>query len=546
MKFTTWTRLEFIGLCLCILAIPALATTVTVGSATLPAVGSSTDIVITGDSFPDGLFGYIMNASFNDPSIAEITAVTFPAWVTWSEQGVLPSTDLRLKVLTFTDHSTSTDLPLVTLTVRGKAAGTTLLNLSVRDMASMTGSSIYPTIVPGTIIVGGVPTTGSLNITSSPTGATVTVDGTTYGTTPELVSGLSAGSHSVGVSMTGYQTYSGTASVTAGTETPVNVVLTPVSPTTGSLSITSSPSGATVTVDGTGYGLTPVVVSGLSPGSHTLELSLTGYQAYSGTATVTAGVQTPVNVVLTPVSPTTGSLSITSSPSGATVTVDGTGYGTTPAIVSSLSPGSHTLGLSLTGYQAYSGTATVTAGVQTPVNVVLTPEPVGEPGYLTLFTFPNKAIVTVDGTVIGTSPLMDAAISPGIHTLKVSASGYSEYTTTLEVISDQHKRMPFVILKRTSGGGVPTPTLTTTVTQTPSPGETGGISVKSFPKNAVIFLNNEVKGNTPATIQGLAPGEYELKLVYPRYQTKVKTVTVEAGKITAVPLILMFPDRYTR
>ena len=473
MKFTTWTRLEFIGLCLCILAIPALATTVTVGSATLPAVGSSTDIVITGDSFPDGLFGYIMNASFNDPSIAEITAVTFPAWVTWSEQGVLPSTDLRLKVLTFTDHSTSTDLPLVTLTVRGKAAGTTLLNLSVRDMASMTGSSIYPTIVPGTIIVGGVPTTGSLNITSSPTGATVTVDGTTYGTTPELVSGLSAGSHSVGVSMTGYQTYSGTASVTAGTETPVNVVLTPVSPTTGSLSITSSPSGATVTVDGTGYGLTPVVVSGLSPGSHTLELSLTGYQAYSGTATVTAGVQTPVNVVLTP-------------------------------------------------------------------------EPVGEPGYLTLFTFPNKAIVTVDGTVIGTSPLMDAAISPGIHTLKVSASGYSEYTTTLEVISDQHKRMPFVILKRTSGGGVPTPTLTTTVTQTPSPGETGGISVKSFPKNAVIFLNNEVKGNTPATIQGLAPGEYELKLVYPRYQTKVKTVTVEAGKITAVPLILMFPDRYTR
>jgi hypothetical protein len=374
----------------------------------------------------------------------------------------------------------------------------------------------------------------------------VTVDGTGYGLTPVVVSGLSPGSHTLELSLTGYQAYSGTATVTAGFQTPVNVVLTPVSPTTGSLSITSSPSGATVTVDGTGYGLTPVVVSGLSPGSHTLELSLTGYQAYSGTATVTAGVQTPVNVVLTPVSPTTGSLSITSSPSGATVTVDGTGYGTTPAIVSSLSPGSHTLGLSLTGYQAYSGTATVTAGVQTPVNVVLTPEPVGEPGYLTLFTFPNKAIVTVDGTVIGTSPLMDAAISPGIHTLKVSASGYSEYTTTLEVISDQHKRMPFVILKRTSGGGVPTPTLTTTVTQTPSPGETGGISVKSFPKNAVIFLNNEVKGNTPATIQGLAPGEYELKLVYPRYQTKVKTVTVEAGKITAVPLILMFPDRYTR
>jgi len=546
MNHSTLMRLEILGLCLCMLALPALATTLTVGSAALPAAGATTSIAITGDNFPDGLRGYSMNATFTDPSIAEVIGITFPPVMLFAENSTVPSTDFKMKAATFSVTAGSTDVTLATLTLKGKTAGTTSLNLDISQITAIGGGLITPAIVPGTIIVGGVPTTGSLNITSSPTGATVTVDGTTYGTTPELVSGLSAGSHSVGVSMTGYQTYSGTASVTAGTETPVNVVLTPVSPTTGSLSITSSPSGATVTVDGTGYGLTPVVVSGLSPGSHTLELSLTGYQAYSGTATVTAGVQTPVNVVLTPVSPTTGSLSITSSPSGATVTVDGTGYGTTPAIVSSLSPGSHTLGLSLTGYQAYSGTATVTAGVQTPVNVVLTPEPVGEPGYLTLFTFPNKAIVTVDGTVIGTSPLMDAAISPGIHTLKVSASGYSEYTTTLEVISDQHKRMPFVILKRTSGGGVPTPTLTTTVTQTPSPGETGGISVKSFPKNAVIFLNNEVKGNTPATIQGLAPGEYELKLVYPRYQTKVKTVTVEAGKITAVPLILMFPDRYTR
>ena len=170
-----------------------------------------------------------------------------------------------------------------------------------------------------------------------------------------------------------------------------------------------------------------------------------------------------------------------------------------------------------------------------------------DPGYLTVFSFPGKATVIIDGTAIGITPQIDIALSPGSHTLKVSAAGYSEYISNVDVISGQHKRLPFVILQRTSGGGgFPTPTITTTVTQTGSPGETGGMSVKSFPKNAVIYLNNEVKGNTPATIQGLAPGDYELKLVYPRYQTKVKTVTVEAGKITAVPLILMFPDRFTR
>ncbi len=88
--------------------------------------------------------------------------------------------------------------------------------------------------------------------------------------------------------------------------------------TTGSLSISSSPSGVSVYVDGTYRGVTPLIVSDLSPGSHQVRLARTGYYDYTRTVSVTSGGTTYVSATLSQVSAaaTTGSLSIGSSPSG--------------------------------------------------------------------------------------------------------------------------------------------------------------------------------------------------------------------------------------
>ena len=73
-------------------------------------------------------------------------------------------------------------------------------------------------------------------------------------------------------------------------------------PTTGTLRIASSPQGASVTVDGTPVGTTPVQVTA-GAGPHTVVLTKSGYQTATRQVTVTAGQTSYLNVTLTPTPP---------------------------------------------------------------------------------------------------------------------------------------------------------------------------------------------------------------------------------------------------
>jgi hypothetical protein len=106
---------------------------------------------------------------------------------------------------------------------------------------------------------------------------------------------LAIGSHTLTATKAGYQTLTQTVIVTAGTTTvSLNLV-----PATGSLYVTSVPTGADLFVDGSGRGTTPRTVSGLSPGSHTVKVSKAGYQDYTTTVTISDSVTTNLDVPLT-------------------------------------------------------------------------------------------------------------------------------------------------------------------------------------------------------------------------------------------------------
>jgi hypothetical protein len=68
-------------------------------------------------------------------------------------------------------------------------------------------------------------TTGSVLIETRPTGATVSIDGKVMGTAPMRVPELSAGSHSVRVSLAGHKTLTTTVVVRAGQQTPLKLSL---------------------------------------------------------------------------------------------------------------------------------------------------------------------------------------------------------------------------------------------------------------------------------------------------------------------------------
>jgi hypothetical protein len=65
---------------------------------------------------------------------------------------------------------------------------------------------------------------------------------------------------------------------------------------TGSLSITTTPAGATIFIDGSQQGITPVTIADLAPGGHTMLLKRDGYQDLSAPVTINAG-QTLVSTV---------------------------------------------------------------------------------------------------------------------------------------------------------------------------------------------------------------------------------------------------------
>ena len=79
----------------------------------------------------------------------------------------------------------------------------------------------------------------------------------------------------------------------------LSFTITAPAPTTGALRVTSSPSGAAVTLDGAPFGTTPVEHGGIAPGTHTVHLTKAGYSDETRQVTITAGMTTSLNVPLT-------------------------------------------------------------------------------------------------------------------------------------------------------------------------------------------------------------------------------------------------------
>lgn len=84
-------------------------------------------------------------------------------------------------------------------------------------------------------------------------------------------------------------------------------------PATGSVSVATSPKGASIVIDGVQRGISPATIPGLSPGSHTLLVKLDGYADLSVPVSVTGGQTKDYALVLTPLA---GAATATPAPPG--------------------------------------------------------------------------------------------------------------------------------------------------------------------------------------------------------------------------------------
>ncbi|WP_457637788.1 PEGA domain-containing protein [Oceanithermus sp.] len=277
------------------------------------------------------------------------------------------------------------------------------------------------------------PVTGTLDVSSSPSGAKVYINGSYRGRTP-LTLGLNPGSYDVEIRLDGYQTYRARVRVQAGKTSRLSPRLARVV-TTGNLSVNSLPQGAEVYVDGSYRGRTPLNVS-LNEGTYDVELRLPGYETYVARVRVRSGKTSRLAPRLQPVV-TTGTLEIYSTPSGAEAYVDGVFSGYTPVTVN-LDAGSHEVEVKMGGYGAYRTRVSVQPGSSVRVNARLAPAKATLDLYLN-----TNAEVFLDGYPLGTTKdgHLTVKVDPGDRELVLIATGYHAYVKTIHLAPGSYSRI---------------------------------------------------------------------------------------------------------
>ncbi|MBP1929028.1 hypothetical protein J2741_001575 [Methanolinea mesophila] len=428
---------------------------------------------------------------------------------------------------------------------------------------------------------------GSLQISSTPAGATIFIDGEQAGLTPATVTNLTLGYHDVVLRKTGYQDWGTQAYVHFRQTTSVSAILVPLGPTvtptvtptttitptpttitptptitpvlTGSLSVFSTPTNAAVMVDNVFVGRTPLIRSGITAGTHKVEVDKDGYHSYEVQVTVQSGSTTTVIANLVPETPATTPITTvpTTSP---TTTIPTTSPTTEPTT-----------------------TATTTVPTTTPTTVTPTTTTTVTPtGTLQVFSTPTNASVRVDNVFVGKTPLFLNGVAAGTHKVEVDKEGYHSYETQVTVQAGSTTTLiatlipetptptptitltppptftpttsPTTTIPTTSPTTEPTTTATTTVptttpttvtpTTTTTVTPTGTLQVFSTPTNASVRVDNVFVGKTPLFLNGVAAGTHKVEVDKEGFHSYEAQVQVQAGSTTTV-IATLIPETQT-
>jgi cysteine-rich repeat protein len=348
---------------------------------------------------------------------------------------------------------------------------------------------------------------GSINAKTTPSGASLYIDGILNGVTPIIVKNVTKGSHGIRLFKSGYLSYNSIVTVNSGQETTINENLTVVP---GSINAKSTPSGARVYLNGTLKGVTNTTITDVAPGSYLVKMSKQDYKSYEKNITITSGQVTIVSSILT-ILP--GLINATSNPTGATVYLDNVYKGTTPKNITGISPGNHTLKFTKTDYFNYTTSVDVFAGTAKNLDVTLS---YSLGGIHVTSTF-SGANISVDGVYKGTTPKNITGLTQGNHTVKFAKYGYYGSTMVIGVIASNNQSVLGTLIAMPNGT----------------------IEAISDPKGASIYIDGYPKSSTNRNVTGIPVGSRTVKLVKTGYQNYTSVVDVYQNQRTTVNVNLI-------
>ena len=381
-----------------------------------------------------------------------------------------------------------------------------------------------------------LPTVATLTVTSIPSGASVYIDGDFIGQTPLHDYEIDTGSQrekqiEVRLELSGYKNRVAQLTLRGGQQTPLDVGLEKFSPRTGTLTVTSTPSGADIYVDNTWIGKTPLTSYEVDTGVQhekqvTVGLVLSGYRNHVAQLTLRGGQQTPLDVRLEKSISRTGTLTVTSTPSGASVYIDGDLIGQTPLRDYEIDTGSQRekqieVRLEFSGYENRVTQLTLRGGQQTPLDVRLE-KSISRTGTLTVTTIPRGASVYIDGDPIGQTPLPDYKIDTGSRrekqvTVGLVLSGYKNHVAQLTLRGGQQTPLDVRLEKF-----IP---------------RIGTLTVTSTPGGASVYIDGDLIGQTPLHDYEIDTGsqrekQVEIRLELSGYKSHLSKLTLKGGQQT--------------
>jgi len=274
------------------------------------------------------------------------------------------------------------------------------------------------------------------------------------------------------------------------------------------INIESVPPGATVYLDSTAtpLGQTPLRNVRVPIGDHSLIFQLANHEEARLSVNVRRRRET-FRAVLRAL----GTIEVSAGNAGAQgarVLVDGRAIGgtlgPTPVRVTDLQPGRHQVRVEREGYNTFEQWVEVGGGQLVRIAAVLE-QAAPDTGSI-LVSGPQGAPVFVDGTARGQTPTVIEGVPAGTHTVEIRAPGRQPYSTSVTVLAGQRA----------------------TVTMPDSQG--GSLRIIANVASAVISVDGEVIGPSPATATDLAPGEHIVEARAEGYAPARQTVQVEPGR----------------
>jgi len=233
---------------------------------------------------------------------------------------------------------------------------------------------------------------------------------------------------------------------------------------------------------------------------------------------VTSGGTLAVGQLMSPAAApeSLGTLSVQTNPAGATVVVDGQQRGMTP-IEMQLKPGRHVLEL-VTDGDVRTIPVTITPGGQVSQFIEI-PRAASALGELQIRTEPPGATVTVDGRVLGKSPLTAEGLTPGPHTVTV-----------------ENELGP--VTQRVMIEAGTTASLVVPMTAPPNAPVSGWIAV-SAPIDVQLYEDQRLIGSSQSDRIMVPVGRHEIELVNePLGYRASRTVNVAPGQTATIRLDL--------